>query len=213
MASFIKDALARNLRQPRGGPVGWFVNRYVFENLNRGLEENAVKLCDISKDDSVLEVGFGPGIGIQEAYMRIKDGKGKIYGAEISKKMIQKATQKLQPQISAGKVELVLADVINLPFESDMFDHVFHCNCYYFWDDQVACVKELRRVMKQNAKMITVLNEFSLKEANEKGIMKYGNTDPEKYIDSLKKAGFHDVNYLKLKSERGNPFSAIFARK
>lgn len=127
--------------------------------------------------------------------------------------MIQKATQKLQHQISAGKVELVLADVINLPFESDMFDHVFHCNCYYFWDDQVACVKELRRVMKQNAKMITVLNEFSLKEVNEKGIMKYGNTDPEKYIDSLKKAGFHDVNYLKLKSERGNPFSAISARK
>lgn len=50
--------------------------RYVFENLNRGLEENAVKLCDISKDDSVLEVGFGPGIGIQEAYMRIK---GKLH--------------------------------------------------------------------------------------------------------------------------------------
>lgn len=53
-----------------------FFQRYVFENLNRGLEENAVKLCDISKDDSVLEVGFGPGIGIQEAYMRIK---GKLH--------------------------------------------------------------------------------------------------------------------------------------
>lgn len=54
----------------------FFLQRYVFENLNRGLEENAVKLCDISKDDSVLEVGFGPGIGIQEAYMRIK---GKLH--------------------------------------------------------------------------------------------------------------------------------------
>lgn len=57
-----------------------FFQRYVFENLNRGLEENAVKLCDISKDDSVLEVGFGPGIGIQEAYMRIK---GKLHSMSI----------------------------------------------------------------------------------------------------------------------------------
>lgn len=58
----------------------FFFQRYVFENLNRGLEENAVKLCDISKDDSVLEVGFGPGIGIQEAYMRIK---GKLHSISI----------------------------------------------------------------------------------------------------------------------------------
>lgn len=213
MASFIKDALAKNLRQPRSGPIGWFVNRYVFENLNRGLEENAVKLCNISKDDSVLEVGFGPGIGIEEAYSKIKDGKGKVYGADISQTMIKRATQRLRPQISEGKVELVLANVANLPFESDMFDHVFHCNCYYFWDDQVACAKELRRVMKHNATMVTVLNEYSLKKVNEKGVMKYGNTDPERYMDSLKKAGFQDVDYQKLKSVRGNPFSAISASK
>lgn len=61
--------------------------------------------------------------------------------------------------------------------------------------------------------MIIVLNEFSFKEVNEKGIMKYGNTDFEKYIDFLKKVGFYDVNYLKLKSERGNFFSVIFVRK
>lgn len=46
--------------------------KVVFEDKNKGLEENAVKLCNISKDDMVLEVGFGPGIGIHEAFMRIK---------------------------------------------------------------------------------------------------------------------------------------------
>lgn len=61
--------------------------------------------------------------------------------------------------------------------------------------------------------MIIVLNEFSFKEVNEKGIMKYGNMDFEKYIDFLKKDGFYDVNYLKLKSERGNFFSVIFVCK
>lgn len=40
--------------------------------------------------------------------------------------------------------------------------------------------------------MIIVLNEFSFKEVNEKGIMKYGNMDFEKYIDFLKKVGFYD---------------------
>ncbi|XP_061184198.1 uncharacterized methyltransferase YdaC-like [Saccostrea echinata] len=209
----IKDAIAKNLRHPKSGPVGWFVSKYVFEDKNRYLEKNAVDVCKISKDDIVLEVGFGPGIGLKEAHMKIKDGKGKVYGVEISQAMLKKASHSLQTEIKAGKVELILADVAKLPFKSDMFDHVFHCNCYYFWDDQVACARELYRVMKQNANVIAVMNEQGLKVAEQVGVLKYGNTDPFKYMDSLKKAGFHDIEFKKLKSARGHPFSAIFAKK
>lgn len=143
----------------------------------------------------------------------LTDGKGKVIGVDISEKMLEKASRKLRSEIRAGKVELLLANVAKLPLDSDMFDHVFHCNCYYFWDDQVACAEELRRVMKQGAKIVTVLNEEALMVGNESGLLKYGNTNKEHYMDSLKKAGFHNIDYQKLKSERGNPFSAIIAVK
>ncbi|XP_062620826.1 uncharacterized methyltransferase YdaC-like [Saccostrea cucullata] len=208
-----KEAIARNLRHPKSGPAGWFVSKYVFEEKNKYLEKNAVNVCNISKDDIVLEVGFGPGFGLEEAHTKIKDGKGKVYGVDISQAMLKKAGRLLQTEINSGKVELIMANVAKLPFESDMFDHVFHCNCYYFWDDQVACARELHRVMKQNANMVAVLNEQGLKVAEEAGVLKYGNTDPHRYMDSLKKAGFQNIDFKKLKSAKGHPFSAIFARK
>ena len=41
---------------------------------NQPLEENAAKLCGIKPDDKVLEVGFGPGLGLKAAYQYIKGG-------------------------------------------------------------------------------------------------------------------------------------------
>ena len=52
----------------------------------------------------MLEVGFGPGIGLQEACKRIQSGS--VYGIDISEKMIEDASKRLATEISAGKVFL-----------------------------------------------------------------------------------------------------------
>ena len=52
----------------------------------------------------MLEVGFGPGIGLQEACKHIQSGS--VYGIDISEKMIEDASKRLAIQISAGKVFL-----------------------------------------------------------------------------------------------------------
>jgi ubiquinone/menaquinone biosynthesis C-methylase UbiE len=127
--------------------------------------------------------------------------------------MIRRASSVLHQQIQAGKVELILADVAELPFESDTFDHVYHCNCYYFWDDQVACAKELHRVMKPNANMIAAFNEQELKEAIDAGLLKYGNPDPQQYMESLRKAGFQSIESKQLKNIKGHAFNAVFCCK
>ena len=44
----------------------------VFKKRNTNLERNAVRLCNIAPHHQVLEVGFGPGIGLEEAYHYIK---------------------------------------------------------------------------------------------------------------------------------------------
>lgn len=150
---------------------------------------------------------------INHALSSFTDGNGKIYGVDISHSMIRRASGALQPQIQAGKVELILADVAKLPFESDKFDHVYHCNCYYFWDDQVACAQELHRVMKPNANMIAAFYEREIKKASEAGMLKYGNTDPDKYMESLRKAGFQGIELKKWKNTEGYAFSVIVSHK
>jgi hypothetical protein len=36
------------------------------------VEHAAVRLCNIQPDDNVLEVGFGPGVGLNEAFRMVK---------------------------------------------------------------------------------------------------------------------------------------------
>ncbi len=43
-----------------------------MERENRFDVENCVRLLDIQPDDHVLEVGFGPGLGLQLAYNYIR---------------------------------------------------------------------------------------------------------------------------------------------
>ena len=47
----------------------------MFKKRNRFLEINAVRLCNIQPHHQVLEVGFGPGVGLKEA---AKCVKGKV---------------------------------------------------------------------------------------------------------------------------------------
>lgn len=46
-----------------------------LEFSNRLMEIQTVELCQIKPDHKVLEVGFGPGVGLQAAYRYIKGQK------------------------------------------------------------------------------------------------------------------------------------------
>ncbi|XP_038675973.1 arsenite methyltransferase-like isoform X2 [Scyliorhinus canicula] len=139
--------LTQQLGKPSQGLWGWLVNRYL-EKKNRFLEVNAVKLCNIQPESVVLEVGFGPGLGLQEAAKRITYPKGKLYGVDYSDYMHSVTSRRLQADIRTGKVTLFLGSVEHIPLEDNVVDRVFHCNCYYFWPNQRAGSKEIHRVMK-----------------------------------------------------------------
>ncbi|KAK3084292.1 hypothetical protein FSP39_011152 [Pinctada imbricata] len=149
----------------------------------------------------VLEVGFGPGIGLTEAWKRIKDGKGRVYGIDISQAMLESATHKLEKQIASGKVNLAIGDVMRLPFEENTFDRIFHTNCFYFWSEPLTCAKELRRVMKPEALMITGMNVAGVQKVKGDGYMKYGNPDLEMYLETLKSAGYSEIVREDIKHE------------
>lgn len=209
MTSKLRDGLARQLRLPTGGPLGWFVLQWL-KFKNTALEKNAARLCNIQPDHRVLEVGFGPGIGLEEAVKYIKDGPGKIYGVELSTYMLETAMSTLSRVIHDGKVELTFGSVEHLPYSSAFFDRIFHCNCYYFWPSMQQALSELGRVLKPGGVMVTVLNLDSLRVAVSRGLMNYGNPDPVKYMCALELMGFTDVK-MEYFTEGSLKYQAIFA--
>ncbi|EDO35399.1 predicted protein [Nematostella vectensis] len=115
---------------------------------NEILEHQAVETLGIQPNHRILEVGFGPGVGLAAALRRVKEGSGKVYGVDISSIVLSLTNQAFATEIKSGKLEIVQADVINLPYGKNFFDGIFHTNCYYFWPDIPLAIRELNRVLK-----------------------------------------------------------------
>ncbi|XP_076460825.1 putative methyltransferase YdaC [Babylonia areolata] len=205
------DSIARQLRLPTKGLFG-LITFHLLRRTNSGLERVAARLSAIEPHHNVLELGFGPGAGIEHALKYVKDGPGKIHGVDLSEYMLEKASAQLQAPIQAGKVELKHGNVMALPYDADSFHRVFHVNCYYFWPDLGDALQEIYRVMKPGGMMVTALSLKGLQQVQSKGLLKYGDPDYVKYMSALELSGFKDVRMEQF-SKGTATYEAIFAHR
>ncbi|KAG9269924.1 uncharacterized protein zgc:194242 [Astyanax mexicanus] len=205
--------LARRLGLQLGRPTrtlgGWLVSKF-FKAHNDLLEENAVKLSQIQPDETVLELGHGPGLGLQYAMQKLTGPQGKLLGVDVSEYMHQMALERMQEQILVGKVKLILGDVAAMPFEDHSVDKVFHCNCYYFWPDLQRAAAEIHRVMKPGGLMVTTLRLDRVELLADKKVMPTENWRPEAYMQALESAGFTGVR-MENRKHKLIPYEAIYA--
>ncbi|KAA0706846.1 hypothetical protein E1301_Tti002166 [Triplophysa tibetana] len=205
--------LAKNVGKQLGHPTvsltGWLVTKFLKWH-NHMLEENAVKLSNIQPDDTILEVGHGPGIGLQLASQLLKGPKGKLIGVDYSEYMHRMASERMIEEITEGKVTLYFTDLITMPVVENSIDKVFHCNCYYFWPDLKAGASAIHKVMKPGGLMVTTLRLNSLKKAASMSVLTGDKWRPEVYMEALKSSGFTDVR-MENRRDKLIPFQAIFA--
>ncbi|KAI4887289.1 hypothetical protein NFI96_019982, partial [Prochilodus magdalenae] len=98
----------QQLARPTQSLSGWLATKF-FRYHNRLLEENAVKLSDLQPDETVLEIGHGPGLGLQHALHRLNGPQGRLLGVDYSEYMHRMASELMKEQISEGKVKLFLS--------------------------------------------------------------------------------------------------------
>lgn len=82
------EKLGKQLGRPTRSVGGWLVSK-MLSVRNRVLEENAVQLCGIQPEDTVLELGHGPGLGLQSAARLLTEPKGHLIGVDYSEYMHQ----------------------------------------------------------------------------------------------------------------------------
>jgi ubiquinone/menaquinone biosynthesis C-methylase UbiE len=137
------DSLAQQFRQPTG-LVGRLVG-FLFRINREGIDWTMEQL-EIQPTDHVLEIGFGPGYGIQRAASLATQGR--VAGVDFSQTMLEQATRRNAVAIDEGLVELCLGDATALLYPDNTFHKVFATNVIYFWTDPLANLRELHRVMK-----------------------------------------------------------------
>ncbi|XP_041084612.1 uncharacterized methyltransferase YdaC-like [Polyodon spathula] len=211
----VTKIITQHLRHPKNTLMGRVTQR-LMERENRFLEQNAVRLCEIQADNTVLEcpvllkVGFGPGLGLQEAVQYLTQPRGKLLGLDYSEYMHKVASERLRDHIASGKVRLFQGRVESIPLPACSVDKVYHCNCHLYWPDMRAGSAELLRVMRPGALMVSTLNLDYLRWGLSLGFLQGANVEPEPYLEALRAAGFTDVR-LEEKYHEGRKFEAIFA--
>jgi len=131
-----------------GRAAGWVMAK---RGSNRERNVWAVGLLDVQPQDRVLEVGFGPGIAIQEFARRATSGL--VVGIDHSEVMLQQARKRNAAAVSAGRVDLRLGSAESLPAFDAPFDKVLAVNSLLFWDDPVARLKELHDLLRPGGRI------------------------------------------------------------
>jgi SAM-dependent methyltransferase len=103
-------------------------------------------LLEVGPNDSVLEVGFGPGMVIQR--LSKLAAAGHVAGIDQSREMVEQARARNATAIQSGRVDLRHGSVVSLPFDDNSIDKALAINSIQVWPDAVAGLREIRRVMK-----------------------------------------------------------------
>jgi ubiquinone/menaquinone biosynthesis C-methylase UbiE len=105
--------------------------------------------AEISPTDTVLDVACGT--GEFERLLLSEYSSQQIVGVDISDKMLAIAQKKCStyPQVS-----FQTASASTLPFDSNSFDVIVSANSFHYFDNPLAALKEMRRVLKPDGEVI-----------------------------------------------------------
>jgi ubiquinone/menaquinone biosynthesis C-methylase UbiE len=112
--------------------------------------EELVDLCEISRDDEVLEVGCGVG---QTAVWLVKRIGCRVIGVDNLKAMVERARERAESAGVSKRTEFRVADIIDLPFEDNRFDVVFGESITVLATDHTKAIKEYTRVVKPGGRV------------------------------------------------------------
>jgi 2-polyprenyl-3-methyl-5-hydroxy-6-metoxy-1,4-benzoquinol methylase len=144
LMSVVRSILIRMFGRPKGilGRVGGII----MARSNQKCAAWVIDLLDIQPNDSVLEVGFGPGVGIQ--LLARSASAGYVAGIDYSEEMVEQATARNAKAIERGRVDLRHGSVESSSFEDNTFDKALAINSMQVWPDAGAGLREMRRVIK-----------------------------------------------------------------
>jgi SAM-dependent methyltransferase len=124
------------------------------------LHDQAASLADILHHDThyppgstILEVGCG--VGAQTAILAHNSPSAHITSTDISHDSIREASELLHGE-SRDNVSFQVADIFDLPFEEDSFDHAFVCFLLEHLEEPLEALGCLKRVLREGGS-ITVI--------------------------------------------------------
>ena len=143
------ELIARQSRQPSG----WFgeIVARVMSVETRPVNRLAVDELALRAGEAVLEIGCGHG----RTLARLADTPGAyLAGIDPSEVMARLARKRMRPWIDTGRAEIALASSAKIPHPDGRFDAALGVHVVYFWNDPLADLGEIRRVLRPGGRVL-----------------------------------------------------------
>ncbi len=96
------------------------LNTVLSFNFDKSWRKFAVKVSNVTPDAKILDVCTGTG-DLAIAYSRVLRKEGKVIGSDFCHEMLRLANHKLTKKKLSGKIEILEADTLHLPFQDNYF--------------------------------------------------------------------------------------------
>ena len=161
------------------------------------------KFADIKQGEIVVDLGSGAGIDVFLAANRV-GGSGKVIGIDMTDEMLEKARKNANDNGYTTNVEFRKGDIERrIPVEDNTADLVISNCVINLTTDKVSTFKDIYRILKNNGGRMMISDMVANREVDRDSV------DPEKwcscidgaltkknYLDSIRKAGFKNVEIL-----------------
>ncbi len=136
---------------------------FIMARETREANRSAIASLNVAITDHVLDIGCGPGHGLEMLAARVSEGL--VAGVDPSELMAEVAVQRNAAAVRAGRVRVAIAPVEHLPFAAASFDKIMCVHAVYFWHDLRAALGEIARVTKPGGTLALLFRDAADKAA------------------------------------------------
>ncbi|WP_276736453.1 class I SAM-dependent methyltransferase [Bacillus sp. (in: firmicutes)] len=174
------NMLSKKFSKPKG--VFGMIAGYIMAAENQTLNQWTIDQLGITRGDSILEIGFGPGYCMQQILKREKDVQ--FHGIDVSEAMLKLAARRVK---SKG-VRLIQGSIETFPLTASFYDKVISVNNYTIWNNQSKGVQQIYRALKPGGRAAITMQPREADASPEK-TKSFG----KQMIADFKAAGFEDI--------------------
>jgi SAM-dependent methyltransferase len=209
----LQKIIDRQYRRP-SGLLGRWIGRKMME---QHLPENiwTVEVLNPQPEDKILEIGFGPGIAIEQVAYHVTNGL--VAGIDFSQTMVSVAKQRNAAAVRSGRVDLRYGDVVQIPFANATFNKAYSIHSIYFWQQPLPALREIYRVLKVGGTLIlTILPKEKWNINNPEMVVGTPECTPYSAKDLetlLQQAGFNQVRVEADPENKSNSNYSVVATK
>jgi ubiquinone/menaquinone biosynthesis C-methylase UbiE len=187
----IKRFIAQQFRKP-GGFFGSIVGKLMAKGNLPAINET-IKRLKIVDTDTILEIGYGPGLGL--AQILSGNTHCTMKGIDFSELMYKTASKKNRAFIQNKRLELLKGDFLSCELPQNSFSKIFGVNVIYFWADLSAAANKIKHILKPSGKAVLYM-------AHKDDLVKIGFTktdvffkyDIETVLTAFRNAGFSTIS-------------------